>query len=150
PVGQRQGSQRWQQLPTGDWLSGARVRGLEGRVPQPDDPPTALGATRDHFLVDGEPAEQLAGAAAEQLGGAAEQAAAGAAAPVFLRFHGALAMSKPMPHQSVMPAKMSPAPTKADRPNNAGCNKNPSTTQVRTRVPAATRTCRSSDMTALP
>ena len=33
-----------------------------------------------------------------------------------LVFHGNLARSRPIPHQSVMPAKMSPAPTKAEMP----------------------------------
>jgi hypothetical protein len=35
-------------------------------------------------------------------------------------FQGIFASSIPMPHQSVTPAKTSPAPTKADRPKNAG------------------------------
>ena len=55
-----------------------------------------------------------------------------------------------MPQVSVIPAKTSPAPTKADNPMNAGCTNQPSAAPSRTSDPAAIRTCRSSEMAFLP
>ena len=55
-----------------------------------------------------------------------------------------------MPQVSVIPAKIRPAPTKADSPMNAGWTNQPSTAPSSTSDPAAMRTCRSSEMAFLP
>ena len=55
-----------------------------------------------------------------------------------------------MPQVSVIPAKTSPAPTKADSPMKAGWTNQPSTAPSSTSDPAAMRTCRSSEMAFLP
>ena len=63
------------------------------------------------------------------------------------RFHGARASRSPIPHQSVIPAKISPAPMKADRAKNPGLTRKPRMTPIRTRLPAPMRTCLSMPMT---
>ena len=55
-----------------------------------------------------------------------------------------------MPQVSVIPAKISPAPTKADIPMKAGFTSQPSMAPSRTSDPAAIRTCRSSETAFLP
>lgn len=55
-----------------------------------------------------------------------------------------------MPQVSVIPAKISPAPTNADNPMNAGWTNQPSNAPSSTSEPAAIRTCRSSEMAFLP
>ena len=55
-----------------------------------------------------------------------------------------------MPHVSVTPAKISPAPMKADRKTNAGCTNQASKAPSKTSDPAAIRTCRYSDTIFLP
>jgi len=47
-----------------------------------------------------------------------------------------------IPHQPLTPAKVRPAPTKADRPKKAGDTVSPSTTPASTSEPAAIWTCR--------
>ena len=55
-------------------------------------------------------------------------------------FHGIFEISIPSPHQSVAPAKIKPAPTKADNQMNAGFTKCESSPPLRTKAPAAMRT----------
>jgi len=55
-----------------------------------------------------------------------------------------------MPQVSVTPENTSPAPTKADRPTNAGSTTQPSIAPTSTSRPAAMRTWRSSDIAFLP
>ena len=66
------------------------------------------------------------------------------------RFQGIRANNRPMPQVSVMPAKTSPAPTRAERTTNAGWTSQPSNAPKQTSNPAAIRTCRSSEIVFLP
>lgn len=68
----------------------------------------------------------------------------------FLLFHGMRANNKPIPHQSVTPAKINPAPTNPDRTRRAGCSNQAPTTPTKTSVPAAILTCRSNETPFFP
>src|SRR5262249_45537016 len=86
----------------------------------------------------------------EQFHGQTSFVAQHIAAGPFTWFHGIRARSIPIPQVSVTPAKTSPAPTKADRPTNAGCTSQPRMAPSSTSSPAAMRTCRSSEIAFLP
>ena len=62
-------------------------------------------------------------------------------------FHGMRAMSIPMPHQSVVPAKIRPAPMNPESQMNAGLTNWDRRAPERTRKPAAMRTWRSREIT---
>jgi hypothetical protein len=55
-----------------------------------------------------------------------------------------------MPHQSVIPAKIKPAPMKADSAWKAALTNAPKIVPMSTRVPAAMRTCRSREIVFAP